>query len=165
MCVFRILQFESEATMTHAERRIVEFLLTSNATELVDLPDWFLALVEGDGGQEPSHEMITAASLMLVRRERPGIKFGPARRVLAAYASDPAKLEELATKIQAFRLSCGLERLKRAGLYEEILLGDPFDPDGQVSVRLSEEDWRFFNLNPTSREVQARIQRRHCQMN
>jgi hypothetical protein len=151
--------------MTHAERRIVEFLLTSNVTELADLPDWFLSLVEGDDGQEPTQEMITAASLMLVRRERPGIKFGPARRVLAAYASDPAKLEELAAKIQAFRLSCGLERLRRAGLYEEVLSGDPFDPDGQVSVNLSEEDWRFFNSDPTEREVQVRIQRRRCQMN
>ena len=40
--------------MTHAELRIVEFLITSNATELVDLPDWFLALVEGEGGEERS---------------------------------------------------------------------------------------------------------------
>jgi hypothetical protein len=151
--------------MTHAERRIVEFLLTTNATEMADLPDWFLSLVEGNGGQEPTQEMITAASLMLVRRERPGIKFGPARRVLAAYASDPAKLEELAAKIQAFRLSCGLERLRRAGLYEEVISGDPFDPDGQVSVKLSEEDWRFFNSDPTEREVRARLQRRRCQMN
>jgi hypothetical protein len=34
--------------MTDAEQRIVEFLITSNATELADLPDWFLALLEGD---------------------------------------------------------------------------------------------------------------------
>src|SRR5438105_1968186 len=73
---------QQEEAMTHAERRIVEFLITSNPTEVTDLPDWFLALVEGDGGEGPSDELITAASLMFVRRERPGIKFGTARRIL-----------------------------------------------------------------------------------
>src|SRR3954452_8568800 len=127
--------------MTHDERRIIGFLMSSHATEMEYLPDWFLTLVEGDGGDELSHELITAASLMFVRRERPGIGFGTARRVLASYLSDPTKVEELAAKIQAFRLSCSFERLKRAGLYEEVFIGDPFDPDGEVSVRLTEEDW------------------------
>ena len=104
-----------EAAVTHAEQRIVEFLIHSNATELADLPDWFLALVEGDGGSEPSQEMITAASLLYVRRQRPGIEFGAAQRLLASYASDPERLDELMKKIQAFRLSCGFERLKRGG--------------------------------------------------
>ena len=36
--------------MTHGERCIIEFLITSNTTAMADLPDWFLALVEGDGG-------------------------------------------------------------------------------------------------------------------
>jgi hypothetical protein len=148
--------------MTHAERRIVEFLITSNAREMADLPDWFLGLVEGEGGEGPSQELITAASLMLVRRERPGIKLSSARRLLAAFASDPAKVEELKAKIQAFRLSCGLERLKRAGLIEEMYLGDPFDLEGEVSVSLSEEDWRFWNSNPTKQEVHVHMQSRWC---
>ncbi len=146
--------------MTEAERRIVEFLITSNAMEMADLPDWFLALLEEEGGDEPSHELITAASLMLLRRERPGIKFGAARRLLAEYAGDAAKLGELSGKIRAFRLSCAFERLKRAGLYEDVLVGDPFDLEGEVSVRLSEEDRRFFSSNPTRQEVQIRMQRR-----
>ena len=146
--------------MTHNEHRIVEFLITSNATELADLPDWFLALIEGNGGEEPSHELITAASLMLVRRERPAIKFDAAQGVLASYADDPMKLEELMGKIQAFRLSCVFERLKRAGLYEDVLIGDPFDLDGQVSVKLSDDDWRFFNSNPTKQDVHIHMQRR-----
>jgi hypothetical protein len=147
--------------MTQSELRIVEFLITSNVTEMTDLPDWFLALVEVEGGEGPSHELITAASLILVQRERPGIKFGTARRLLADLASDPAKLEELGGKIQAFRLSCAFERLRRAGLYEEVFIGDPFDLDGNVSVKLSEEDWRFFNSNPSKQEVHIRLQRRH----
>jgi hypothetical protein len=53
-----------------------------------------------------------------------------------------------------------LERLKRAGLYEDVLLGDPFDLEGEVSVRLSEEDRRFFNSNPSRRDVQIRMQSR-----
>jgi len=146
--------------MTHAERRIVEFLISSNATEMTELPDWLLALVEGDGGDELSQELITAAAFLFVRRQRPGIGLGPAQQVLAGYVSDPAKLEELATKIQAFRLSCGFERLKRAGLYEAVSLGDPFDPDGEISVKLTEEDWQFFNSNPTKQEVQVHLQRR-----
>jgi hypothetical protein len=155
-----LVEFVREATMTEAERRIVEFLITSNATEMADLPDWFLALLEEEDGDEPSHELITAASLMLVRREQPGIKFGAARRLLAEYADDPAKLGELSGKIRAFRLSCAFERLKRAGLYEDVLLGDPFDLEGEVSVRLSEEDRRFFNSDPTEREIHIRMQRR-----
>ena len=146
--------------MTRAERRIVEFLLTSNATEMADLPDWFLALIEEEGGEEMSHELITAASLMLLRRERPGIKFGAARRVLAGYAEDPAALELLEGKIQAFRLSCSFERLRRAGFYEDVLIGDPFDLDGVVSVRPSEEDRRFFDSEPTRQEVHMRMQGR-----
>ena len=146
--------------MTHAEQRIVEFLIHSNATELADLPERFLALVEGDGGNEPSQEMITAASLLYVRRQRPGIDFGAAQELLASYASDPERLDELMKQIQAFRLSCGFERLKRAGLYEALAIGDPLDQNGDVSVTLTEEGWRFFNSNPTPREVHLLLQKR-----
>ena len=58
------------------------------------------------------------------------------------------------------RLSCGFERLKRAGLYEEVYLGDPFDLDGEVFVKLTEEDWQFFNAKPTKQEVHIHLQRR-----
>jgi hypothetical protein len=50
--------------MTDAELRIIEFLITSDATRPADLPDWLLALIEGDRQDEPSHELITAASLI-----------------------------------------------------------------------------------------------------
>ena len=146
--------------MTDAERRIVEFLITSNATELADLPDWFLALLEGDVEGELSHELITAASLMFVRRERPGIKFGTAREILASYATDPSKLEELAARITAFRLSCCFERLKRSGRYEDVSIDDPFDPEGRVSVKLTEGDWQFLNSHPTKEEERSYRQRR-----
>ena len=146
--------------MTQAERRIIAFLMTSNATEMADLPDWFLALVEGDGGPELSPELITAATLMIVQREHPGIAFGTAKRVLGDYADDPVKAKELTAKIHAFRLSCGFERLKRAGLYEDVSIGDPFDPDATVSVTLTEETWRFFNANPTKQDIHVYMQRR-----
>jgi hypothetical protein len=113
--------------MTEGEQRIIENLMTSNATEMEDLPDWFLELMEQRDGENPSRELITAASLLLVRRERPGIEFGAALRILAGYFSDPRRFEELAAKIQAFRLSCRFERLRRAGLYEEVVMADPFD--------------------------------------
>jgi hypothetical protein len=50
--------------MTDAEFRIVEFLMNSDSTRPADLPDWLLALLKGDRPDEPSHELITAASLM-----------------------------------------------------------------------------------------------------
>jgi hypothetical protein len=153
-----VLKSRQEAAMTEGERRIVEHLMTTNATEMEDLPDWFLGLMEHGDGEEPSRELITAASLMLVRWEWPGIGFGAARRILAGYAGDPARSEELAAKIQAFRLSCSFERLRRAGFYEEVVMGDPFDLDGEVSVRLTESDWKFFNSNPTRREVHIHLQ-------
>jgi len=146
--------------MTHAELRIIEFLFTSNATELGDLPDWFLALIEHDHEDELSHEFITAASFLFVRRERPGIKVSTARELLASYDADPAKMEELAERIQVFRLCCCFERLKRAGLYEDVSIADPFDPDGQVAVKLTEADWQFFNSNPTEQEKHLRLQGR-----
>jgi hypothetical protein len=155
-----VLKSRKEAAMTQDERRIVEHLMTTNATELEDLPDWFLGILEKGDGEEPTRELITAASLMLVRREQPGIGFGAARRVLAGYVSDPARYDELEAKIQAFRLSCSFERLRRAGLYEEVVMGDPFDPNGEVSVRLTESDWEFFNSNPTKREVHIHLQGR-----
>jgi len=131
--------------MTEAELRIIAFLFTSHATRPADLPDWLLALLEGDRPEELSHELITAASLMYIRRQRPGINFDDARALIAAYAADPAGLEELAGRITAFRLSCSFERLKRAGRFEEVLIDDPFDPEGAVAVTLTEAGWRSVN--------------------
>ena len=131
--------------MTDAELRIITFLMTSDATRPADLPDWLLALLEGDHPDELSHELITAASLMYIRRQRPGIDFDDARALIAAYAADPAGLEELVGRITAFRLSCSFERLKRAGRFEEVLIDDPFDPDGAVAVKLTEAEWRSVN--------------------
>jgi hypothetical protein len=131
--------------MTDAELRIIAFLMTSHATRPADLPDWLLVLLEGDRPEEFSHELITAASLMYVRRERPGISFSSARALIAEYLADPARLEELSGRITAFRLSCCFERLKRAGRFEDVLIDDPFDPDGAVAVKLTEAGWRSVN--------------------
>jgi hypothetical protein len=131
--------------MTDDERRIIEFLMTSDATRPGDLPDWLLALLEGDEPEEISHELITAATLIYIRRERPGISFGTARTLIAEYAADPAQLAELSGRITAFRLACCFERLKRAGRLEEVLIDDPFDPEGAVSVKLTEAEWRSVN--------------------
>ena len=131
--------------MTDAELRIIEFLMTSNATRPADLPDWLLALLEGECQEELSHELITTASLMYVRRLNPGISFDAARALIAEYAADPARLEELSGRITAFRLSCCFERRKRSGRFEDVLIDDPLDPEGTVSVKLTEAEWRSAN--------------------
>jgi hypothetical protein len=131
--------------MTDAELRIIEFLMTSDATRPADLPDWLLALLEGECQEELSHELITTASLMYVRRLNPGISFDAARALITEYAADPARLEELSARITAFRLSCCFERLKRSGRFEDVLIDDPFDPDGAVAVKLTEAEWRSVN--------------------
>jgi hypothetical protein len=131
--------------MTDAELRIIEFLMTSDATRPADLPDWLLALLEGECQEELSHELITTASLMYARRLHPGISFDTARALIAEYAADPVRLEELSGRIAAFRLSCCFERLKRAGRFEDVLIDDPFDPDGAVAVKLTEAEWRSVN--------------------
>ena len=140
------------ASMTDAELRIITFLMTSDATRPADLPDWLLALLEGDGSEELSHELITAASLIYIRRERPGISFGAARALIAEYAADPARLEELSGRIAAFRLACCFERLKRAGRFEDVLIDDPFDPEGVVAVKLTEAEWWSVNWASTPRD-------------
>ena len=131
--------------MTAAELRIIEFLMSSNATRPADLPDWLLILIEVDAEEPPTHELITTALLMFVRRERPGISFAEARNVIAGYSDDLSKLKEMWGRITAFRLSCCLERLKRAGRYDDVFVGDPFDPDGEVSVVLTEAECRARN--------------------
>jgi hypothetical protein len=146
--------------MTRDERRIIEFLFNSNVTELADLPDWLLALVEGDNAETFTHELTTAASFLYARRLRPGIGFADARTLLAEYTTDPDKLEELAQRINAFRLSCCFERLRRAGRYEAIAIDDPFEPDGKVSVTLTEADWLFLNSHPTENELRLYRQSR-----
>ena len=50
---------------------------------------------------------------------------------------DPARLEDLSGRITAFRLACCFERLKRAGRFEDVVIDDPFDPDGAVAVKLT----------------------------
>ncbi|HMB04661.1 MAG TPA: hypothetical protein VKP69_13085 [Isosphaeraceae bacterium] len=137
--------------MTDAELRIVAFLRTSDATRPADLPDWLLARLEGDGQAEMSHELITAASLLYARRLHPGIGLDAARALMAAYAADPSRLEDLCGRFAAFRLSCCFERLKRAGRLEEVFIDDPFDPEGVVSVRLTEAAWQALNLASTPR--------------
>ena len=131
--------------MTDAERRIVAFLMTSGATRPADLPDWLLSLLEDDRHEELSHELITAATLMFVRRLHPGIGFAAARALIAEYAADPARLEDLSARITASRLSCCFERLRRAGRFEDVLIDDPFDPEGVVSVKLPDAGWRSVN--------------------
>jgi hypothetical protein len=138
--------------MTDAELRIVEFLMTSGATRPADLPDWLLALLEGDRREGLSHELITAATLMYVRRLRPGISLDTARAVIAEYAADPARLEDLSGRIAAFRLSCCFERLKRSGRFEDVLIDDPFDPEGGVSVKLTEAEWQSVNAASARRD-------------
>ena len=44
--------------MTDAELRIIEFLMTSDATRPADLPDWLLALLEGECHEELSLSLI-----------------------------------------------------------------------------------------------------------
>ena len=131
--------------MTDAELRIIEFLRTSDAAGPADLPDWMLALLEGDRPEELSHELITAGSLIYIRRLRPGISLDTAQVLLAEYAADPARLAELSGRITAFRLACCFERLKRAGRFEDVFIADPFDPESDVSVKLTDAEWRSVN--------------------
>jgi hypothetical protein len=131
--------------MTEAELQIIEFLFTSDATRPADLPDWILALLEGDRPEELRHELITAASLLYLRRHHPGISFDSARALITQYADDPARLKELAGRITAFRLACCFERLKRAGRFQDVFIDDPFDLEGTVSVRLTEAGGRSVN--------------------
>ena len=141
--------FQRGASMTEAERRILAFLSTSDATRPADLPDWLLALLEGDGPEEMSHELITTASLLYARRLHPGISLDAARALIADYAADPARLDDLCGRITAFRLSCCLERLKRAGRFDDVRIDDPFDPEAVVAVTLTEAQWRAVNSAST----------------
>ena len=139
--------------MTDAERRIIEFLRTSEATRPAELPDWVLALLEGDGPDQLSHELITAASLMYVRRQYPGISIDTAQTLIRESAADPARLEDLSGRITAFRLACCFERLKRSGRIEDVFIDDPFDFEGAVSVKLTEAEWRSINGAPTPQDT------------
>jgi hypothetical protein len=139
--------------MTEGELRIIEFLMTSDATRPADLPDWLLALLEDDRPEELSHELITAASLMYIRRLQPGISFEAARALLAEYAANPAGLADLSSRITAFRLSCCFERLKRAGRFEDVFIDDPFDPEGAVSVKLTEVQWQALHAAAPPRDA------------
>ena len=124
------------------DRRAVS---TRDCIECLKGLPWCRLLLESDCQEELSHELITAASLMYVRHLRPGISFDTALALIAEYATDPARLEELSGRIAAFRLSCCFERLKRSGRFEDVFIDDPFDPEGAVSVKLTEAEWRSVN--------------------
>jgi hypothetical protein len=140
-------------TMTDDELRIIAFLNASAATRPDDLPDWMLALLEGDRPEEMSHELITAASLIYFRRLHPGIGLDAARSLMAEYAADPARLADLSARIAAFRLACAFERLKRAGRIEDVFIDDPFDPEAEVSVELTEARWQSTNRESPSQDA------------
>ena len=76
-------------TMTDDELRIIAFLEASAAARPADLPDWMLALLEGDHPEEMSPELITAASLIYARRLHPGIGLDAARALMAEYGRRP----------------------------------------------------------------------------
>jgi hypothetical protein len=133
------------APMTDAELRIVAFLEASAAARPAEFPDWMLALLEGDRPEEMGPELITAASLLYARRLHPGIGLDAAFALMAGYADDPARLAEISDRFAAFRLACAFERLKRAGRLEDVYIDDPFDPDGEVSVKLTEARWQAAN--------------------
>jgi hypothetical protein len=128
--------------MTDDELRIIAFLEASAATRPADLPDWMLALLEGDHPEEMSPELITAASLIYARRLHPGIDLDDARALMAEYADDPARLANLSDRFAAFRLACCFERLRRSGRLEDVFIDDPFDPEAEVSVKLTEARWQ-----------------------
>jgi hypothetical protein len=131
--------------MTDDELRIIAFLEASAASRPAEFPDWMLALLEGDHPEEMSPELITAASLLYARRLRPGIGLDAARAFMAEYVADPARLEDLSDRFAAFRLACAFERLRRAGRIEDVSIDDPFDPEAEVSVRLTEARWQAAN--------------------
>src|SRR5512135_2121048 len=110
--------------------------------------------------EQPTPEFITGALSLLVRREFPGGTVAAAQRLMADDLTNPAKVEELTERLTCFRLACSLERLRRAGFYEEVICGDPFDPDAEVAVKLTNEDFEFFNSQPSKEEVRAHVQRR-----
>ena len=139
--------------MTDAELRIIAFLEASAATRPAEFPDWMLALLEGDRPEAMSHELITAASLIYARRLHPGIGLDAARALMAEYADDPARLADLSERFAAFRLACAFERLKRAGRIEDVFIDDPFDPEGEVSVRLTEARWQAANRESPPRDA------------
>ena len=139
--------------MTDAELRIIAFLEASAATRPADLPDWMLALLEGDRPEEMGPELITAASLLYARRLHPGIGLDAARALMAGYADDPARLADLSDRFAAFRLACAFERLRRAGRLEDVSIDDPFDPEGEVSVRLTEARWQSVNRAATPQDA------------
>jgi hypothetical protein len=124
--------------MTDAELRILASLATSDAARPADLPDWRLRLLEGDRPEQMTHALITTASLLYARRIWPGIEPHDALARIADYAADPARLDDLAGRFAAFRLACCFERLTRAGRFEDVVIDDPFDPDGAVSVKRTE---------------------------
>ena len=77
---------------------------------------------------------------------------------MAEYAADPARLADLSARIAAFRLACAFERLKGAGRLEDVFIDDPFDPEAEVSVKLTEARWQSANRDsPPGRLVRAEL--------
>ena len=88
-----------------------------------------------------------------IRRLHPGIGLDAARALMARYADDPARLEDLSERFAAFRLACAFERLKRAGRIEDVSIDDPFDPKAEVSVKLTEARWQSANRESPPRDA------------
>jgi hypothetical protein len=137
--------------LTATERRIIEFLFTAPPTEVRDFPDWLLERLGCDGEGNPSAELLTTGTLLLVRREHPALKAMDARRLASTYL-EPDRIERTLARLLAFSLACSFERLRRAGLIADVEMNDIFDLNGNVLVKLHDDDARFFASHPSEAE-------------
>jgi hypothetical protein len=112
-----------------------------------------------DGVAEPLAELAVdlvdgvhdRAKLVIAGREPLGAPVvpGPDRR----RCRRPGETRGPLRSIAAFRPSCCFEWLNRSGRLEDVLIDDPFDPNGQGVVKLTEEEWQSVNLDSARRRT------------
>ena len=137
---------------TDAEIRIIDLVMNSDATRPLDAAHWPLDLLEDDRQQYVHHQAITVVSPRYDRRPRQGFGLPDRQAPVAEVAAGPPGPEDLPTRIAAFRLFCGFERLTRSGRFEDALIDDPFDAEGTTPMKVTKAGWRSIDPASTPRD-------------
>ncbi|MBU4319528.1 MAG: hypothetical protein Q8N12_05750 [Thermodesulfovibrionales bacterium] len=103
--------------------------------DIKKLPDYIMNKLCESQDNEPSQDLVEAVVLLLGAREC----------IINETNSIKLSEKEVAEAVSAFRIACGLERLRRVGQLKDVVFVDPLDRNARVKVEVPDRVKQAFN--------------------